>query len=62
MEKFNSTVGAEKGIKVEETYIGGYDDLTAKIQLSVQAGEQPQIAITANTWLAGWLKTAFSRT
>jgi len=53
VEKFNTTVGAEKGIQVVETYIGGYDDLTAKIQLSIQAGEQPQVAITANTQI-GW--------
>ncbi len=53
VEKFNTTVGAEKGIQVVETYIGGYDDLTAKIQLAIQAGEQPQVAITANT-MVGW--------
>ena len=53
VESFNATVGAEKGIVVVDTYIGGYDDLTAKIQLSVQAGEQPQVAILANT-MVGW--------
>jgi len=52
-EKFNTTIGKEKGIVVVETYIGGYDDLTAKIMLSVQAGEQPQVAILANT-MVGW--------
>jgi sn-glycerol 3-phosphate transport system substrate-binding protein len=51
--KFNETVGAEKGIQVVETFIGGYDPLTAKIQLSIQAGEQPQVAILANT-MVGW--------
>ncbi len=50
---FNETIGAEKNIQVVETYIGGYDPLTAKIQLSVQAGEQPQVAILANT-MVGW--------
>ncbi len=53
VEKFNTTVGAQKGIKVVDTYIGGYDPLTAKIQLAVQAGEQPQVAILANT-MVGW--------
>lgn len=53
IEKFNTTVGKEKGIEVVGTYIGGYDDLTAKIMLSVQAGEQPQVAILANT-MVGW--------
>ena len=52
-EKFNTTIGKEKGIVVVDTYIGGYDDLTAKIMLSVQAGEQPQVAILANT-MVGW--------
>ena len=51
--KFNETVGAEKGIKVVETFIGNYDELTAKIQLSIQANEQPQVAILANT-MVGW--------
>lgn len=51
--KFNTTVGAEKGIQVVETYIGNYDELTAKIQLSIQANEQPQVAILANT-MVGW--------
>ncbi len=53
VNKFNTTVGAEKGINVVETYIGGYDALTSKIQLSIQAGEQPQVAIIANT-MVGW--------
>ena len=45
--RFNETVGAEKGIKVVETFIGNYDELTAKIQLSIQANEQPQVATRA---------------
>ncbi len=53
VNKFNTTVGAEKGINVVETYIGGYDALTSKIQLSIQANEQPQVAILANT-MVGW--------
>ncbi len=53
VNKFNTTVGAEKGINVVETFIGNYDELTAKIQLSIQANEQPQVAILANT-MVGW--------
>ncbi len=53
VNKFNTTVGAEKGIQVVETFIGNYDELTAKIQLSIQAKEQPQVAILANT-MVGW--------
>ena len=53
VNKFNTTIGAEKGIRVVETYIGGYDDLSAKLQLSIQANEQPQVAILANT-MVGW--------
>ncbi len=53
VNKFNTTVGAEKGIQVVDTYIGNYDALTSKIQLSIQANEQPQVAILANT-MVGW--------
>ncbi len=53
VEKFNTTVGPQKKIKVVDTYIGGYQPLTAKLQLSVQAGEQPQVAIMGNTYV-GW--------
>jgi len=53
VNKFNTTVGTEKGITVVETFIGNYDELTAKIQLAIQAGEQPQVAILANT-MVGW--------
>jgi ABC-type glycerol-3-phosphate transport system substrate-binding protein len=53
VDKFNTTVGAEKGITVVDTFIGNYDELTAKIQLSIQAKEQPQVAILANT-MVGW--------
>lgn len=53
VEKFNTTVGAEKGIQVVETYIGGYDPLCSQTQLAIQAGEQPQLFIMANTQI-GW--------
>ena len=59
VNNFNSTVGAEKGIVVEEQYIGAYVDLFAKIQLSVQAGEAPDVAIMANTYVAYGLDEEF---
>lgn len=58
-ENFNNTVGAEKGIHVTEQYIGGYVDLFAKIQLSVQSGEAPDVAIMANTYVAYGLDEEF---
>jgi len=51
VETFNATVGAEKGIEVQESYIGGYDDLFAKTQLSVQSGDAPDVTVMANTYV-----------
>ena len=53
---FNETVGKEKGIVVEESYIGGYVDLFAQLQLSVQSGEAPNICSAANTYVAYMLE------
>ncbi len=50
VKTFNETVGKEKGIVVEEVFIGSYDDILPKVQLSIQAGEQPQIAVMGNTF------------
>ena len=46
---FNETVGKEKGIVVEESYIGDYVTLFSQIQLAVQSGEAPNIVSAANT-------------
>ena len=43
VELFNSTIGAEKGIYVEQTYQGGYADVLSKTQLSVSSGDGPQL-------------------
>jgi len=51
VQMFNETVGAEKGIIVEETYIGNYDTLYAQFQLSTQAGEQPAVVVSGNTYV-----------
>ncbi|MGN0742809.1 MAG: extracellular solute-binding protein, partial [Candidatus Fimadaptatus sp.] len=49
VETFNSTIGAEKGITVVETFIGGYTDIMTKTQLAIQSGEQPQVVVASNT-------------
>lgn len=51
VKEFNDTIGKEKGITVEETFIGGYDDMYSKTQLAVQSGEQPQVVVEANTYV-----------
>lgn len=40
---FNSTIGAEKGITVNATYQGSYDDLKAKTVAAIKAGNSPHI-------------------
>lgn len=53
---FNETVGKEKGIVVEESYIGGYVDLFAQLQLAVQSNAAPNITSAANTYVAYMLE------
>ena len=43
VENFNSTIGAEKGIHVNATYQGSYDDLKAKITASIKANNSPNV-------------------
>jgi len=52
VDKFNETVGKEKGIFVQEVFIGGYADIMAKVQLSVPSLEQPAVCVTGNTRIA----------
>ena len=52
VDAFNSTVGAEKGIIVEEVYIGNYTDLWNKAALATQSGEQPVVCVVGNTAVA----------
>ncbi|MDL2317853.1 extracellular solute-binding protein [Eubacteriales bacterium OttesenSCG-928-A19] len=56
VEGFNATVGAEKGIVVEEAFIGDYVTLFAQIQLAVQSGEAPNVVSAANTYVAYMLE------
>lgn len=51
VETFNSTIGAEKGIVVEEAYIGNYADLYAQTSLAIQSGDAPNIVSCANTYV-----------
>ena len=49
VDNFNATIGKEKGITVQETFIGDYTAIMTKTQLSVQSGEQPLIVVASNT-------------
>lgn len=53
---FNETIGKEKGIVVEESYIGDYVTLFSQIQLAVQSGEAPNVVSAANTYTAYMLE------
>ncbi len=46
VDTFNSTIGEEKGIEVQETYVGSYSDILPKIQLAVTSGDQPTVAVS----------------
>lgn len=45
VNSFNEGPGKEKGIIVEESYIGDYTTVKTKCQLATQSGEQPVLAI-----------------
>lgn len=51
VKTFNETVGKEKGIIVEEVFIGGYNDILPKTQLAIQSGESPQVVVSGNTFV-----------
>ncbi len=52
VDTFNETVGKEKGIFVDEVYIGGYPEMYSKLQLASQSGEQPVVCVEGNTYVA----------
>lgn len=52
VDDFNATIGKEKGIVVEQQFIGSYNDLYTKTQMASQSGEQPVIASSGNTYIA----------
>ncbi len=49
---FNETVGKEKGIVVEEVFIGNYNEILSKTQLAIQSGEAPQVVVSGNTFVS----------
>lgn len=51
VEEFNNTIGKEKGITVEEVFIGNYNEILAKTQLAIQSGEAPQVVVSGNTFV-----------
>ncbi len=51
VETFNETIGKEKGITVQETYIGDYNEMLSKTQLAIQSGESPQVVVSGNTFV-----------
>ena len=52
VNKFNETIGKEKGIVVEEVFIGNYNEILAKTQLAIQSGEAPQVVVSGNTFVS----------
>lgn len=52
VDTFNETVGKEKGIVVEEVYIGDYNEILPKTQLAIQSGESPQVVVSGNTFVS----------
>ena len=52
VDDFNATIGKEKGIVVEQQFIGSYNDLYTKTQMASQSGEQPVVVSSGNTYIA----------
>lgn len=48
VNSFNETVGKEKGIVVEESFIGAAPELFAQMQLAAQSGDAPNVISPAN--------------
>lgn len=49
---FNETIGKEKGIVVEEVFIGNYNEILPKTQLAIQSQEAPQVVVSGNTFVS----------
>ena len=56
VDEFNNTIGKEKNIHVEATYIGGYPELYSKCQLASQTDEVPTVAVFGNTYIVSLLE------
>lgn len=48
---FNETIGKEKGIFVQEVFVGNYNEILPKTQLAIQSGESPQVVVSGNTFV-----------
>ncbi|HAX72933.1 MAG TPA: ABC transporter substrate-binding protein [Firmicutes bacterium] len=57
VEKFNSTVGKEKGITVVPIFQGSYNDLKSKVTASLKAGTAPAISQAYADWVAEYLQS-----
>ena len=62
VDDFNATIGKEKGIVVEQQFIGSYNDLYTKTQMASQSGEQPVVVSSGNTYIAPSSMMAFCAT
>ena len=61
VDEFNKTIGKEKNIFVEATYIGGYPELYSKCQLASQTDEVPTVAVFGNTYIVSLLEDELLR-
>ncbi|MGL4337767.1 MAG: ABC transporter substrate-binding protein [Turicibacter sp.] len=56
VEKFNTTIGQEKGITIEPVFQGSYNDLKSKTTAAIKAGEAPAISQAYPDWVAEYLE------
>lgn len=56
VDQFNETIGKEKNIFVEATYIGGYAEMYTKCQMASQTDEVPTVAVAGNTYVVGMIE------
>lgn len=47
VDTFNTTIGKEKGIFVEEIFQGGYADIVPKLEMASQSGGMPAVGVTS---------------
>ena len=57
VEKFNTTIGAEKGITVKPVYQGQYTDLKTKTTAALKSGSVPAISQAYPDWVAEYLQS-----
>ena len=57
VNKFNTTIGTEKGITVNAVYQGQYTDLKTKTTAALKSGSVPAIAQAYPDWVAEYLQS-----